>query len=534
MVHPKKVQNSANADNIINLIDNNKFDNALVEIRKLKKEPEYIIDFLLGYRQLRLGYYDKAVKYLEKSISSNPTNLLALVSLSIVYKELGQFDYGLDCAEQVLIFDPNNVVAKYLRAVCLVGLGSELNKKKAQTSLEQLFFELIDGKDPNLELVVDVLCSWGAVLLDLQCYEKSKMVLEKALAIRPFDTLANQNMASVFLHLGDPDSAKKNLETASISGDPEVLYQLSMVELMLGNFIRGWRMHESRLVTRRFKDRDLINSIKQIPFEELTSGSRVLLFQEQGIGDTLQFSRYIPLVYNKTKNIDIMLKPNHYMRLRDYVVPSIKDFIVDNYKEIDKIYVKGVDNIELQQYDAIIPLMSLPYIFKTSLDNIPSIRAPYITNAKKTLEIPKGTIGLFWYGSSHFQNDVNRSIPNEYINDFIGNNLNKQFVSLQLEGLDGIDDFTNIINAKLHMRSIGDTINIIEQCDIIITVDSMMAHLSAGISKPTWILQSKSCDWRWGKDAKDSIWYPTITNFRQSTLGDWVSVLDSVTKELQK
>ena len=535
MVHTKKIQNSTDVDYIISLIDNNKFDKALIEIRKANKENKDIIDFLLGYRQLRLGNFNKAISYLESSLSINPLNVGALLALGITYRELKIYNMALDCVEQSLILNPNNTFAKYLLAVCLAGTATRINRLKAQTKLESLYFELIeDSHNINLELIIDVLCSWGAVLLDLECYEKAEMVLLKALAVRPYDALANRNLASVYLHLGRAEEAKKYLEVASINNDADTLYQLGMVELLLGNYPRGWRLHEARLLVPTYKEHDLIKPDKNISIKDLDYYSTVLVYQEQGIGDTLQFSRYINELLKITNNIDILLKPNHYQKLTNYEVPSIKNFIEENFPNIRKVIVRtNNDKIDLSEYDLVTSLMSLPYLFETRENSIPSI--PYFkTNTKSTIQLPENTIGLFWSGSNQFLNNNNRSVPHTYINEFIANNKNKTFVSLQLSGLAGLEDHDNVIDVSKHMTDLLETLAILKQCKLVITVDSMIAHLSAGANIPTWILQSKSVDWRWGVDRKDSPWYPSVINFRQNNLGDWIFVLDEVTKNLQK
>jgi ADP-heptose:LPS heptosyltransferase len=178
--------------------------------------------------------------------------------------------------------------------------------------------------------------------------------------------------------------------------------------------------------------------------------------------------------------------------------------------------------------------MSLPRIFRTSIDTIPTIPNFKAFEVSKDIEaLSMYDIGILWQGSKSHNNDINRSIPIKYIKQFVLNNSNLRFINLQL---DNDEDLSNISNISCHsdkIKTIDDTLAILHKCKIVITVDSMIAHLAGSANIPTYILHAYSPDWRWLIDRKDSPWYPSITNIRQKQLRDWHSVFDQLDQEIK-
>jgi hypothetical protein len=201
---------------------------------------------------------------------------------------------------------------------------------------------------------------------------------------------------------------------------------------------------------------------------------------------------------------------------------SLKKLFKENYKQLNNIYIKGYSDIDYDSYDYIISLMSLPRLFKTTLANIPEI--PYLkTNTK--INIATQDIGIFWKGSSSHVNDDNRSVDTKIIEQFISYNSDKKFLNLQLDRDEDLSTFSNVLNAKNYINDFTDTLALLNKCRVVVTVDSMIAHLAGSANIPTIVLHAHSPDWRWLQDRKDSPWYPSIINIRQKTERDWKSVI---------
>jgi hypothetical protein len=254
-----------------------------------------------------------------------------------------------------------------------------------------------------------------------------------------------------------------------------------------------------------------------------------LLHAEQGLGDVIQFVRYIP-----------------------YVAQLGTKVIIECHKELKSLLknVEGIQQVisqgeELPSFDVHCPIASLPLIFNTIQDNIPT-NIPYIyvesmsvNKWKNKLENDnsKLNIGLVWAGNPKHKNDRNRSIP---LSGFLPlmKFTNITFYSLQKgtasEQSKNLPIRMKLVDLTKEINDFADTAALIENLDLVITVDTAVAHLTGALGKPVWVLLPFAPDWRWMLNREDSPWYPTIRLFRQPSLGDWDSVISRITKELQK
>jgi hypothetical protein len=259
-----------------------------------------------------------------------------------------------------------------------------------------------------------------------------------------------------------------------------------------------------------------------------------LLHAEQGLGDSLQFLRYVPMVHAAGGKV-ILNVPSALGRLAASV-PGVDTLTID--EEI------------LPAFDRHCPLMSLPLAFKTTLDSIPS-RVPYLTVPEEALRATKDfkgpsqnrRVGLVWSGNPKCTEDQIRSMPLSCLQPLLdlegdlrleGNLQGLQFFSLQLgtaaAQLAAIQ--TPITDLRHAIKDLADTAAWMTRLDLIITVDTSMAHLAGALAKPTWVLLPFAPDWRWLLDREDSPWYQTMRLFRQPSFGDWASVIARVRHEL--
>jgi tetratricopeptide (TPR) repeat protein len=544
MVQKTKLQNTKQLviNKAIDLVYQAKLTTALTLIKKNFKADDSIFLFFKGWIAQINNEHDKAIKYLERSLTKNPLNQDALIGLSASYTELGDFDRALECAEQCVLLDkndPRNLTT--LATITAKKYRGNIEKQQKAIDLYLQAFEIVSTlsipSEENTRLVLDILSGWGASLLDSKKPEEAILVLEAALNINDIDPLVHKNLASAYTSINKIDKAILSCQKAQMSDDTTIvydaLYQEGMLELMNGNYAKGWRLHEFRLKTSQFKDiRSL--EVPQWDGRPLKEHESLLIYQEQGIGDTLQFSRYIPLIASRVKNIDIEVKPNHYQPWEDaHKEPSsIRAFLHGNYPQLRNSFVKGWDTVEYNDYTYITSFMSLPRLFKTTLSNIPDI--PYFKPINSTIQSKKYDIGILWQGSKAHRNDINRSMPKEYLSEILKKHKDKSFLSLQLEYYQELHEYTNLDQIGNSIKNIDDTLTFINNCSIIVTVDSMVAHLAASANKPVLLLHAYSPDWRWMLDRRDSPWYPSIVNLRQVEVNNWNNIISEVNKEIDK
>lgn len=547
MVQKTKLRNTRHTkqlatDKAIDLVYEGKFTSALALIKKHFKADEDIALFFKGWISQINNEHDKAIKFFEKSLTKNPLNQDALTGLTSSYVELNDYNRALECAEQCLLInknDPRNIVN--LATVTAKKYRGNINKQLEAIDLYSNAFDKVSNiptdSEEHKKLVIDILSGWGASLIDINLQEEAVLVLETALSIDPLNPLVNKNLASAYSSLNEIDKAISSCQKAQMSDDSNLvydsMYQEGMLELMRGNYNKGWRLHEFRLKTDIFREiRDI--ETPQWDGRPLKDYESLLVYQEQGLGDTLQFSRYLPLVANRVKNIDIEIKANHYQEWKDSSSEpaSIRTFLHNNYPQVRNSYVKGWHDVDYKSYTYIVSFMSLPRLFKTTLSNIPDI--PYFKPFNNTINTKNYDIGILWQGSKVHKNDINRSIDMQSICELISANSDKSFVSLQLDKYEELNKYPNIDQRCNNISNIDDTLALINSCSIIITVDSMVAHLAASANKPVLLLHAFSPDWRWMLDRKDSPWYPSVINIRQKHRKNWDSVLLEVNNEINK
>jgi hypothetical protein len=313
-----------------------------------------------------------------------------------------------------------------------------------------------------------------------------------------------------FVHgLGDLDHAIKLYSKAIEinSAFAAAHYNLAICYLLSGKYLEGWKEYEWRWeqfahfagVRKRFTQ----------PYWDGRHCDKLLLYTEQGVGDTLMFARYIPLVKERVGEVIFECVPELTPILRDFVT------IEESPKE----------------FDAHCSLLSLPGVFGTTLENIPEPLS-YTSQSRWDQFKDYFKIGICWSGSPNHPNDKNRSIPLKLfrpIHDLPGVKL----FSLQKHNVvrnDGTDlclgtEGMKIVDLSENMTDWGVTAFIVENMDLIITADTAIAHLSASMGKPTRILLPTHSDWRWLLKGNTTPWYPSATLYRSE--GNWEEIIAS-------
>lgn len=305
-------------------------------------------------------------------------------------------------------------------------------------------------------------------------------------------------------------------------------HNLGMTLLQMGQFERGWAEAEWRWQTETFTP---FNAPHPRWDGEPIPDQTLLIHTEQGAGDAIQFIRYVPLAAKRCSKVIFVCTPE--------LIP-----IFEGVAGIAEIRTAG--EISLNTFDTYVALMSLPHIFKTDLPTIPS-PTPYLaapTAGRSSLQAllqeqrqpHQRQVGIVWAGSTTHANDKNRSAT---VEDFmpILQVPNIRFYSLQVG--DRANDIAllspdlPVQDLSARLGNYGDTAAVIEQLDLVITVDTSVAHLAGALHKPVWTLLCYNPDWRWLLEREDTPWYPSMRLFRQTSPKDWAPVCQQVAEALK-
>jgi hypothetical protein len=332
------------------------------------------------------------------------------------------------------------------------------------------------------------------------------------------------NMANALRDLHRYAEALEYYEKAEalLPSSADVHWNKSLCLLSMGNFEQGWEEYEWRRTLP-----DLYDSSRQFgaPLwlgEESLSGKTILLHAEQGLGDSIQFCRYAACVGDMGAKVILEVQQ-----------PLIN--VLAGLEGVEHLVPRGSDIA----CDFHAPLLSIPFALRNKLDTVPA-KIPYLRADPELIEQwrevtaakPGPRVGLVWSGNVAFRNNRRRSISLQTMLAALP--AEAHYWSLQK---DVSDEDEALIRRSGNMQRFGltdfaHTAAQIMLMDVVISVDTSIAHLAAALGKPTWVLLSFKSDWRWMSDRSDSPWYPNVTLFRQDPLGDWNPVLDRVGRSI--
>lgn len=353
----------------------------------------------------------------------------------------------------------------------------------------------------------------------------------RALARSPELLQAHNSLDRLLSHPGDRAAALLcYLRTATLPPESlRFLYYAALAHLLLGEFAAGWRYYEYRWHTKNYCAPQRNFAPPRWRGEPL-NGARIFLHAEQGFGDTLQFVRYVPLVAARGGEVVLEVQPE-LQRLLAGMEGATQ---VISYGDA------------LSDFAWHCPLLSLPFAFETELASIPAhvpyLRANAVAAQKWRLRLAdnsrvgdeKMRVGLVWAGSPKHVRDHERSISLPQFAPLA--QVDARFYSLQKGRASElslhIPAGMQLVDSAPELKDFADTAALLSNVDLLITVDTAVAHLGGALGKPVWVLLTYAPDWRWMLQREDSPWYPTMRLFRQPTPGDWESVIDQVATEL--
>lgn len=358
-------------------------------------------------------------------------------------------------------------------------------------------------------------------------FAKSIFLYTKALALHPKFHEALNNLGIALRDSGKLQEAiiayKQALALKEDS--PDCHNNLAMALLAAGRFDEGWSQYEWRWQTKNLKRYDMVK-----PLWQGEAAGRILLIRsEQGFGDTLQFCRYAPLAAAKGLRVVLEVQPA-LVRL------------MKSLSGVEQVIAMGKP---LPDFDFYCPTMSLPAVFNTRVETIPS-GVPYLFATHKAINswqnrLPENRrkmlkVGLVWAGSSRTNSielvsvDRRRSINPELLAPLM-DITGIQFFSLQKLGPSAPEKF-GLIDLIAECRDFADTAALIANLDLVVSVDTAVAHLAGALGRSVWIFNRFDSCWRWMETREDSLWYPTLRLFRQLHPGDWSSVVLRIKHEL--
>lgn len=446
----------------------------------------------MGLTLKQLSRHEDAIGCWQRTISLAPTFVDAYIAIALVYldqNELGQAEVWL---RKAVAIAPDSVDA-------LINLGLVLHNRNLLDDAIEFCQRAIEVNQNAIEAYVNL----GSLFVQKQMPGKARICFEKALDIDPTMAVAK--------------------------------YNLGQTLLLMGDFERGWDFYEARFAWWEQNGASRPYFPQPRWRGEPIRFKTILLSAEQGFGDTLQFIRYAPVLAEKGAQVVVECQPELVTLLR--TVPGIA-----------RVVARGET---LPRFDLWCPMMSLPLAFKTAgYSSVPS-EVPYVRanhNSTKVwqarLSKDVGTrVGLVWAGNPRSFNhdlariDARRSCALSMLTPLFSV-PNIRFYSLQKgktatetksvgEPL-GLQDYTEYFN------DFADTAAFVETLDLVISVDTAVAHLAGAMRKPVWLLSRYDGCWRWLIDRDDSPWYPTMRIFRQTKPEDWDSVIERVTEELRK
>ena len=471
----------------------------------------------LGYLRSAMGDLPEAERLLLDCTALDPGNVSAHCTLATLLAKQGNAAAAMESCRSALALDPNHAPTLSILGAAYMQVG--------ELHMAEVILRRAVALDPS---AISAHCSLADVLAKQGNVAGAAEATRAALAIDPTHALTLCNFGVLLETLGDAKGAVQCYQLA-LASHPEFKlahYNVSTLLLGLGDFAQGWPEYESRWDTSEFRAINSRPALTQPQWRgEDIRGSRILLYSEQGLGDTLQFVRYVPMV----------------AALGATVVLRVQPALVRLLSTLDEsILVASIDSDQGAGFEWQCSLMSLPLAFHTDLATIPR-DVPYLQPdpaqaAAWARRLPADglRVGLVWAGNPKHTRDRQRSLALDQLAG-LTRLPGVTFYSLQKGPAAQELAATSlpIVDLAGQVEDFADTAAIVTNLDLVICVDTAVAHLAGAMGKPVWVLVPHVSDWRWLKDRADSPWYPTMRLFRQSAIGPWDGVLEQVEQELK-
>ena len=521
----------------------------------LRADPRHLEAlYRLASVHLQSGRFADAERLFAAAIRLNPEIAELFYGRGCALQEMQRYEDSLASFARALALRPDYIEARNNRGVTLLKMkryqdalaafealsiadpyGSALifnNRAAALLGLKR-YREALAYAEKSLALVADQadsLSTHASILMALGRHEDALAFYDRALQLKPDFAEALNNRGSALRELKRLDEALAFYDRAlEVKPDfADAFNNRGMLRLLVGRYPEGWADHEWRWETDSVLTRRPAINAQPWQGEDLT-GRRIAIFSEQGLGDIIQFARYLPLLVQRGATVTFSA-PQNLMRLLGPLHAQIE-------------LVGAIDGRE--PFDFQCALMSLPRWFGTELHSIPnevpylSAEADLVARWKKKLAGHGFKVGIAWQGAPGAAIDQGRSIP---LAEFVPLSRLPGVRLISLQKTHGLDQFAGLpADAKVETLAefdagpdaFVDTAAVMSTLDLVITSDTSIAHLAGASGRPTWVALKYVPDWRWLLDRDDSPWYPTMRLFRQETAGDWKPVFARIEHELR-
>jgi tetratricopeptide (TPR) repeat protein len=468
----------------------------------------------------KLGRTDEAVIHYKKAISLDPGVSETYFNLADALKDLDMFDDAIEQYRQAISIRPDFAEA-------YSDLGNILKKIKKYDEAIENYRKAISLKPDFAEAYNNLSDTYRV----LGKFSESVDLGLKAIQVKPDFESAYVNLGNIYLAQGNYNASIEQYQKAiEIRPNyPDAHYNMGLLLLLMGEFEEGWKEYGWRFKSKEIADqigyRDL-----GIPVWNGTplNGRTILIMSEQGFGDQIQFARYIPLIKEMGGRV--------LFECHKELMP-----LFESFEGIDRLLEKPYNSDSGENTDVCVQLLNLPGIFGAKLDNmladVPYLKADPGSADKWESRFNRASIkiGIVWAGNPKHSNEGNRSCK---LSDFtlLSSIPDVELFSLQKDGMNGNYEShlsaMKVIDLGKEIGDFNDTASIIEKLDLVISVDTSVAHLAGSLGRPVWTLLPFIPDWRWMLDREDTPWYPTMKLFRQREPGDWEDVLNRVTVKL--
>ena len=506
-------------------------ESAISVLRKLIKiEPtDWILRLKVGQALNDINQLDEAIQALLLAEATSPNNPSILLEIGNAYKKAlnpaSAKDYYTKSTLSNFNDDTRSLVSK--ARACI-----ELNDYEEALILLHRALE----QDPESEEISYYI---GHALIQTYQYDESYSYFDKIIAKDPDHYGSLANLGQAYYETGNPEKALYYLErAASIKPDNiENSWNLGLTLLATGNYDRGWKEYEWRWkLNNIIANPDRILTFENPPWDQKEKINNLIILPEQGLGDTIQFSRFIqPLQEFLGNSVTVSF----------FAGPKLDR--ITRYSDLVPSLSTAEAALKCENW---LPLLSIPKMLSINeLNSCP--KYPYLFAESSTVEYWKNRycskglikVGIHWQGrpQTEVRGLQGRSLPLASFERLANKHDDLVFISLQkgygVEQLNTVSFNNRFVSCQDEITEsldFLDTAAMVMACDLIITSDSALAHLSGALGKTTWLLLAKNSEWRWGVNSNTSHWYPSMRLFRQTELGNWPQVMASVSKAFEE
>ena len=487
----------------------------------LKQSPQKLLLInRLADVAVKLDNTGLAVQLLRRSVTQAPQQAVAWAMLGTALAKLNNVDEALAAFERAIEIQPGMAEAHNAKGLLL---------GEANRPLEALeSFDRVIAIKPGFAAAHS---NRAAMLKLLDRFDDARASFDRAIEIKPGAAVLQCHRARLYSDLKHFDEALAGYD-AAIAAKPDYgAAHVSKAELLLlrGDYAQGWKLYEWRYKSKHRPEDPLAAAWPPWTGEQDAAGKTIVILPEVGFGDFIMFARYAKRVQQLGANV-VVHAPPALAELFGSLGPGI-------------VVVKAGDPLPLIDFQC--QIMALPLALRTTLQTIPT-EMPYLAADPQRVEAwrkklgpaARPRIGLMWSGKNDRHIDRSalrrRSMPAPALRPVV--DLPFEFHALQKEFTEGDartpDILRNITTHESELHDFADTAALIEQMDLVISIDTSVAHLAGALGKPLWVALPYSVDYRWTAEGTTTPWYPTATLFRQSAPGDWLGVTSAMAARL--